>query len=269
MPRAADALKEGRDRARRADLADEFDVADVDAELERGGGDHRFQFARLQPLLGREAPLLGHAAVMGGDRVVAQALGQLARHALAHAAGVDEDERGPVRADEAREPVVDLAPDLVGHDRFERRVRRLDREVARPLMSGVDDRDLGRRLAVRRRADQQAGDLGDRILRGREPDALQPVAAERGQAFERKREMRATLVRRDRVDLVDDHRPRRRQHLAPGFGAEQHVQRLGRRHQDVRRLAAHAGALGRRGVAGADQGANGDVGITRRAQARA
>ena len=36
---APDALQEGRDRARRAELADQIDIADVDAELERSGGD--------------------------------------------------------------------------------------------------------------------------------------------------------------------------------------------------------------------------------------
>ena len=126
-PGAADPLQKGRDRARRAELADEVDVADVDAEFERGGGDHRFQVAALQPLLGREAPLLGHAAVMGGDRVLAEPVGKLARDSLAHAASVDEDEGRPVLADERGEPLVDLAPDFVGHHRFERRVRRLDR----------------------------------------------------------------------------------------------------------------------------------------------
>jgi hypothetical protein len=37
-PGAADALQEGGDAVRRGDLAHEVDVADVDAELERGGG---------------------------------------------------------------------------------------------------------------------------------------------------------------------------------------------------------------------------------------
>ena len=64
---AADPLQEARDRARRAELADEIDVADVDAELERGGGDQRLQLAGLQPLLGIEPLLLGEAAVVRGD----------------------------------------------------------------------------------------------------------------------------------------------------------------------------------------------------------
>ena len=74
---AADALQEAGDRARRAELADEVDVADVDAELERGGGDQRLQLAALQPLLGVEPLLLRQAAVMRGDLVLAEALGQL------------------------------------------------------------------------------------------------------------------------------------------------------------------------------------------------
>ena len=42
---AADALQEGGDAAGRADLADEVDGADVDAELEGGGGDEGPQLA--------------------------------------------------------------------------------------------------------------------------------------------------------------------------------------------------------------------------------
>ena len=66
MAGAADALQEGRDRARRAELADQVDVADVDAELERGGRHQRLELAALEPLLGVEPLLLGEAAVVRG-----------------------------------------------------------------------------------------------------------------------------------------------------------------------------------------------------------
>ena len=72
--------------------------------------------------------------------------------------------------------------------------------------------------------------------------------------------MRAALVRREGVDFVDDHRAGGRQHLAPGLRAEQHVERFRRRHQDVRRAAAHALALGAGRVAGPDPGADFDIG---------
>ena len=45
---AADALQEGRDRARRADLADQIDIADIDAELERRGRDQRRNSPRFR-----------------------------------------------------------------------------------------------------------------------------------------------------------------------------------------------------------------------------
>ena len=71
---AADALQEAGDRARRAELADQVDVADVDAELQRRGGHQHLQLAALQPLLGVEALLLRQAAVVRGDRVFAEPL---------------------------------------------------------------------------------------------------------------------------------------------------------------------------------------------------
>ena len=52
---AADALHGDGNGARGADLADEVDVADVDAEFERGGGDQDLDLAALQALLGIEA----------------------------------------------------------------------------------------------------------------------------------------------------------------------------------------------------------------------
>ena len=73
--------------------------------------------------------------------------------------------------------------------------------------------------------------------------------------------MATALVRRERVDLVDDHRAGRREHLASGIGAEQHVERFRGRDDNMRRPAAHARALALRRVAGAHQRANFDVRI--------
>ena len=86
---------------RRADLADEIDVADVDAQLQRRGGDERLQLRRSSAALGVEALFLRQAAVMRGDRFVAEPLAQMARHALGHPARVDEDERRAVLVDRA------------------------------------------------------------------------------------------------------------------------------------------------------------------------
>ena len=49
---APDALQERCDRARRADLAHQIDIADIDPQLERRGRDQGAQFTALQSLLG-------------------------------------------------------------------------------------------------------------------------------------------------------------------------------------------------------------------------
>src|SRR6202011_4963781 len=87
------ALQKGRDRSRRAQLAYELDVADVDAELERGGRDKHLQLTALQTLLGFEPQLLGHAAVVRGDMFGAEPLRQVASGALRHAPRIDKNER--------------------------------------------------------------------------------------------------------------------------------------------------------------------------------
>ena len=61
------------------------------------------------------------------------------------AARVDEDQRGAMLAHELGEPVVDLCPHLARHDRFERRRRHLEREIAPPRVTGIDDAAIPRR----------------------------------------------------------------------------------------------------------------------------
>ena len=75
MAGAADALHGYGDGAGGADLADEVDVADVDAEFERGGGDEDFDFAVFEALLGVEAEDAGERAVVGGYVFGADAVG--------------------------------------------------------------------------------------------------------------------------------------------------------------------------------------------------
>ena len=66
---AADALQSPPNRARGADLADQIDAADVDAQFERSGGDESANLAGFQFAFGGEAQLAREAAVMRGDRV--------------------------------------------------------------------------------------------------------------------------------------------------------------------------------------------------------
>ena len=239
VARAADALQEGGDRARRAQLAHEVDFTDVDAELERGGRHQRAQLAAFQALLGVQARFLGEAAVVRGDVLLAEPLGEVAREALGLAARVDEDQRGAVLAHQLRQAVVDLRPDFPGHHRLQRRGGNLELQVARAHVPGVDDGADGAAVGGEvARADEEARDVLDRLLRRRQPDARQAPPGEGLEPLERERQMRAALAGGHGVDLVDDHRARAREHRAPGGRAHEDVERLGRRHHDVRRRAA-------------------------------
>ena len=66
------------------------------------------------------------AAMMRQDGVLAEALGQVMRHAFGEAARVDEDEGGAILANEFGGAVVDLAPHFVGGDGAQLVARDLD-----------------------------------------------------------------------------------------------------------------------------------------------
>ena len=247
---AADALQKGHDGARRAELAHQVHGADVDAQLQRRGGDQGAQRSLLEPPLRVQARLLGQTAVVGGHRVRAQALAQLVRGALGHAPRVDEDQRRAVRVDELAQAGVDLLPHLVGHHRRQGRAGQLQRRVHAAAVADVHDRA---RIARRH---QVLGHALDRLLRRRQADAAGRRFGERLQPLQAEGEVGAALGADHGVDLVDDHGLHGAQHPAAAVGGEQQVQRLRSGHQDVRRAAGHRRARRGGGVAGADQRAD-------------
>ena len=72
VARTPDALQKTRDAARRAQLTDQVHRPDVDAQFQRGRRDKDLEASALETLLGIAAVLLGHAAVVGRDSVLAQ-----------------------------------------------------------------------------------------------------------------------------------------------------------------------------------------------------
>ncbi len=103
--------------------------------------------SRVSRCSAQEPELLGHAAVMRGDGVLAETIAELARDAFGHPPGVDEHERRVVLRNERDQARVDFLPHVRRHDRLERRRRNLEAQIASTLMAGVDDRDLRGRLA--------------------------------------------------------------------------------------------------------------------------
>ena len=103
-------------------------------------------------------------------------------------------------------------------------------------------------------AAQEARDLRQRALRGREADALEPPAVVGDQALqplEAERQVGAALGAGDGVDLVDDHGADAAQDVPPPRGQQQ-VEALRRGDQNVGRRAQHPLAVALRRVARAD-----------------
>ena len=246
MSGPANALQEGVDGARGSDLAHQIHIADVDAQLQGSRGHQHLQLAALQALLGVQAALLGQAAVMRGDMIFTDALGQMPRDTFDHPARIDEHQRGAMLQNQRRHPVVNLRPHLPRHHRLERRWGNFQRQIAAANMTAVDNG--ARNLMC---AGQKLRNFFDRLLRCRQSNPRQSAARQSLQPFERQGQMCATLVARDGMDFIDDHGAAGREHVAAGLRTEQDVERFGRGHDDVRRAASHPGALGLRGVAGA------------------
>ncbi len=97
---AADALDEAAGAFRRADVDDEIDVAPVDAEVERGGGDDGAQRALGHRRLDLAALHGVERAVMQGDRQAEIVdAPQLLEQQLGLHARVDEQQAQPMRLD--------------------------------------------------------------------------------------------------------------------------------------------------------------------------
>ena len=132
---------------------------------------------------------------MGSHVRLSDQIRNLSGDALGQPSRIHKDQRGRVLLDQFGETLVDLLPDLGGHDRFQRRLGKLQSQIAIAAMAQIDDRTIGRNLVRRSRSDQELCDIGDGILRCGQADAMQLPTAQRLQPLQRYREMRAALVR--------------------------------------------------------------------------
>ena len=165
----AHALEEGGDAVGRADLAHQLDRPDVDAELQRGGGDQRAQVAGPQAVLDPLAALLRQDPWWAATWSSPSRSPSWCATPLGQPPGVDEHERRPVVGDVRGDAVEDLVDLLAGEGRLELAVGQLEREVEAAPVPAVDDRSgsgspapTSRRAAVsiglrRREADPAGG----------------------------------------------------------------------------------------------------------------
>ena len=270
---AADALQAARDRARRLDQQHQIDRAHVDAELETRRRDDAADAPRLQRLLDLAPLLVRDAAVVREQDLLARELVEPLAEPLAEPARVHEQDRRAVREHLLEQPRMDRRPQP------QRRIRHLpsaSSEQCRARVGwfvsvvvtagrrrgascrGPARRSRGRGAGARwcrrsRPADRRRGSARPprAVARSRRARcAADRAPVELRDALERQREVRAALGRRERVDLVDDHRLDAAQRLALRR-AEHQVERLGRRDEDLGGIARLLAPLARGRVAGA------------------
>ncbi len=191
---------------------------------------------------------------------------------LGHAPGVDEDQRRAMLLHQLEQGRMHRGPDAAPlrpgggrtrlgflDDRAERR-HVLDRHPHLQVEflgdTGVDDAHrarLGGRPAHLPTSEEPGHGFEGPLRRG-QSDALRGrvvVAGHpRGETLQAERHVGAPLGRRQRVNLVDDHRLHTGESL-PGGRRQQQVERLGGGDQDVGRVAGHLAPVLLRGVAGA------------------
>ncbi len=164
MPRSPDPLKRDRDGTRRSDLADQVDRADIDSQFERSGGHHGPQVSAFEPAFRVEPQRARQAAMVRQHNVFAETFAERVCHSFGQAARIHEHQRGAVRENQLRHPVVNFGPHLVACHRAKFVTWNLDSEIHGAAMTDVDDARLGAqeparlpRLASRWPTDRCAG----------------------------------------------------------------------------------------------------------------
>ncbi len=249
-PARPDLLPERGDRAGEPVEDHSVEPADVDAELEGGGGHHRGQLAGEQLVLDGP-PLLGEVAAPVGAHPGGQGAGQAAAHlrgdGLGGPAAAGERERGVPRVDQPRGDRRRLAVGRGPSPRAAVEQRRLpQRDRARRARGAV----------VEDRHHLDAGDRRGQPLRlahgGRAADEGRLGAVVGGQAPQPAEELGDVAAEgaAERVELVDHHVAEAPEERAPPLVVRQQagVEHLGVGEHDVG-LLADPGALLRRGVA--------------------
>jgi hypothetical protein len=190
---------------------------------------------------------------MGADLAFAETSRQLMRYALDESAGIDEDQRCPMRFDPANDSFVKLRPDIVRHYRTQLLIGNFYGKIEVALVADIDNRAVRPPVgADMSPANQQPGDFFNRFLRGAEPYPLQRSLRQGFEALQGERQVGPSLVAGHRVDLIHDDGFGVPENFPAALRGEQNVEGLRRGDEDVGRSPYHELSLPGRRVAGSD-----------------
>src|SRR5262245_25964754 len=207
MAGAPHPLQQNGQTSRRADMTDNVDMADIDAQLEGSRGDNYGEITRFKLLFDLEPRLARQAAVMSAHLACAQPFRQLVCHPLDEPARVDENQSGSMRLDLVDQLVVNRFPNVLANDGSQLFIRNFDAELHLAPVADVNDGAIGHAMTVDLTvADQQTSDIVDRLLRRAQTNALERPSNQSIEPLQRQRQMSAALVLCHCVDLIDDQR---------------------------------------------------------------
>ncbi len=180
MAGTPDPLQEHGDGPRRAKLADQVDIADINTQFQGCGRDQGLEFAPFESLFRIQTVLLCQAAVVRGNIFFTDPFRQGAGRPLGQAPGIDEDQRSPVLTDQVRQLSVQFLPHLPGHYGLQGGVGEFQRDIDLPGVPAIQD--VAMFLTV---PDQEPGNLFYGPLCRGQADADRGALSQRIQPFQR------------------------------------------------------------------------------------
>ena len=228
-------------------MTNQIDCADVDSQFERRGGNHCADISSFHPLLECIAAGAGNRAVVDANRIFSENIAQSSTDGFRKSPRIDEDEGGAVFADQLGNALGGEAPiDLESQiGRLFRRALRdgwFEPDIDLLLVTQVDD-VAGQRLAVAVEAGQVHGHFIHRLLCGGQADAGWALLRHMVESSQRKREMGASFVLDQMMDLINDHRFDGAEEGTAARRREHDVERFRRRVENVRRVVVDVVAL--------------------------
>ena len=228
------------------DLAHELDRPDVDAELERRGGDERAQVAGAEAGLHPVPALLREAPVVRGHHLRRRDARRAGARGARRAGGCSRTRSwcGARCTSSAMlsstSPICSADVTASSSPSGSSSPRSRSRRWPASTIAGSGRLPTSRRATV---------SIGRWVAESPTRCGTCRVSASRRSSVSAR--CAPTLVARDRVDLVDDHRVDGAQEVAPAGTRDEQVERLGRGDHEGGWAAQHRGALGAGRVAGA------------------
>lgn len=185
--------------------------------------------------------------MVGGYQVSADQFRKTVSRSFSHPARVHKNQGGPGAVNQFCQPLVHLVPDLVRGNARQPRRHDFNPQIHVPPVADIHNLRLPTVSA------QERSHVLDGLLSGGEADSLHRFSGELRQSFQAEAQVGTSLVTRQRMDLVDDHRSNPFQQFGTALTCQENEEGLRSGNQDVGRTVQRAPSLRGRSVACSNQ----------------